>query len=68
MTVQAQNIVSLGIAAVLAGIGVIMTGTPESFGLEPTAVRWLGVIVAVLSVVQTQLRQVTGARLKGEEN
>ncbi len=67
MSVQAQNIVSLAIAAVLAGIGAITAITPEALGLDPVVGRWLGVVVAVLGAIQTQLHQVTGPRLKGEE-
>ncbi len=68
MSVQAQNYLSLAIAAVLAGIGVITAGTPEAFGLSPIVGRWLGVVVAMLGVVQVRMHQVTPARLKGEED
>ena len=68
MSVQVQNYLSLAIAAILAGIGVIMAGSPESFGLDPIVVRWLGVVVAVLGAIQTQMPHVTGARLAGKEN
>lgn len=68
MSLRVQNIVSLAIAATLAGIGVVMAGTPESFGLDAIVVRWLGVVVAVLGAMQTQLHQVTGPRLAGKED
>lgn len=68
MSMRAQNITSIVIAAVLAGIGVIMAGTPESFGLNPIIVRWLGVVVAILGAVQTQMHRITPERLKGEED
>lgn len=66
MSYQAQNMLSIAIAASLAGIGVIMAGKPEDFLLTPAVVRWLGVVVAVLGVVQTQLSRVTKDRLSGK--
>lgn len=68
MSVQVQNYISIAIAATLAGIGVILVGEPSTYGLDPIVVRWLGVVVAVLGALQTQMHQVTGPRLTGKEN
>ena len=68
MSLQLQNYLSIAIAVVLAGIGVIMAGKAEDFGLSPVAVRWLGVVVAMLGAVQPFLHQVTPDRLQGKEN
>lgn len=68
MSRQAQNVLSIAIAVVLAGLGVVMAGKPEDFALNPVVVRWLGVVVVMLSALQTQLGRVTVARLKGKEN
>ncbi len=67
MSLQAQNYLSLTIAVTLAGIGAVTAITPEALGLDPVVGRWLGVVVAMLGAIQTQMRQVTGPRLKGEE-
>ncbi len=67
MSVQAQNYLSLAIAVTLAGIGAVTAITPEALGLDPVVGRWLGVVVAMLGAVQTQMHQVTRPRLKGEE-
>lgn len=67
MSMRAQNITSIGIAVVLAGLNAITVLSPETLGLSPIAVRWLGIVGIMLAALQPFLHQVTGPRLKGEE-
>ena len=56
----AQRYLSIAVAVVLAGIGVVQAANPADFGLTPVAVRWLGVATAMLGVLATVLPSVRG--------
>ncbi len=68
MSVQAQNILSIVIAVMLAGINAITVLDPTALEISPVVVRWLGILGIMLAALQPFLHQVTGPRLKGEEN
>jgi hypothetical protein len=60
MTYRQQRYLAVAVAVVLAGIGVLQVADPSDFGLTPVALRWLGVLSAMLGVLAGYLPSVRG--------
>lgn len=60
MTYSQQKTAVIILAAILAGLAIIQAANAADFGLGPIAMRWLGVLGAVLGVLAGFLPSVRG--------
>jgi hypothetical protein len=56
----AQRYLAILVAMLLTGWAVVQAANPADFGLTPIAVRWIGVVMAMLGVLASVLPSIRG--------
>lgn len=54
------RVLSIAVAVGLAMLAAVQLADPESLGISPVAVRWLGIVAAGLGILQTFLPKAQG--------
>lgn len=60
LSYQGQKTAAIVVAMLLAGLAIVQVADPADFGLTAVAVRWVGVVTAMLGVLAGFLPSVRG--------